>query len=176
MKERLIQLMQMLGMNPTQFATAIGIQRATLQHILSGRNETSLKIVMQICKTFPQVNIEWLVFGKGPATNSSLPQNEGQRSLIDPNDETLIFSMEEMGALKNQNLNEVANPVQQTTAQAAAQQQTAFQSATQQTTSCVSPATVSTVQSMGREEKRPNIKEVFIFLDDGTYEKLTPSR
>ncbi len=176
MKERLEQLMQMLGMNPTQFANAIGIQRATLQHILSGRNETSLKIVMQICKTFPQVNIDWLVFGKGSALSSPLSQNEGQRSSIDPNDETLIFSMEEMGALKNQNLSEVANPVQQIMTQPAAQQQTAFQSAAQQTMSCVSPAAPSTDQSMPREEKRPNIKEVFIFFDDGTYERLTPGR
>ena len=44
-KERLVELMELLKMTPTQFAASIGVQRATLQHILSGRNEPSLKIV-----------------------------------------------------------------------------------------------------------------------------------
>ena len=38
MKERLIELMELLNLSPTQFANAIGVQRTTLQHILSGRN------------------------------------------------------------------------------------------------------------------------------------------
>ena len=67
MRERLEELMQLLNLNPTQFANAIGVQRATLQHILSGRNEPSLKIIMAIHTSFPDVELEWLLNGKGSA-------------------------------------------------------------------------------------------------------------
>ena len=67
MKERLEELMNLLHLNPTQFANEIGIQRATLQHILSGRNEPSLKIVMAIHNKYPDVELEWLLNGTGTA-------------------------------------------------------------------------------------------------------------
>ena len=75
MRERLEELMQLLNLNPTQFANAIGVQRATLQHILSGRNEPSLKIIMAIHASFPDVELEWLLNGKGSAI-PQLQQNE----------------------------------------------------------------------------------------------------
>ena len=67
MKERLIELMELLNLSPTQFANAIGVQRTTLQHILSGRNEPSLKIIMAVHSAFPNVELEWLLSGKGSA-------------------------------------------------------------------------------------------------------------
>lgn len=75
MRERLEELMELLNLNPTQFANAIGVQRATLQHILSGRNEASLKIIMAIHTAFPDVELEWLLNGKGSAI-PGLAQNE----------------------------------------------------------------------------------------------------
>lgn len=93
MKERLIQLMQLLGVNPTQFANQIGVQRATLQHILSGRNEASLKIVTGINQAYPSVNLQWLLYGQGQAIDS---QNNP--------DENLIFPQEDMMADEFQNL------------------------------------------------------------------------
>jgi len=75
MRERLEELMELLNLNPTQFANAIGVQRATLQHILSGRNEASLKIIMAIHTAFPDVELEWLLNGKGSAI-PGLAKNE----------------------------------------------------------------------------------------------------
>ena len=70
MRERLEELMDLLHLSPTQFANEIGVQRATLQHILSGRNEPSLKIIMAIHNKYPDVELEWLLNGKG----SAIPQ------------------------------------------------------------------------------------------------------
>ena len=67
MKERLEELMQLLNLTPTQFANEIGIQRTTLQHILSGRNEPSLKVIMAIHSKYPDVELDWLLNGKGYA-------------------------------------------------------------------------------------------------------------
>ncbi|MBO4561443.1 MAG: helix-turn-helix transcriptional regulator [Bacteroidaceae bacterium] len=74
MRERLEELMELLNLNPTQFANAIGVQRATLQHILSGRNEPSLKIIMAIHSSFPDVELEWLLNGKGSAIPGLAPK------------------------------------------------------------------------------------------------------
>ena len=67
MRERLEQLMELLHLSPTQFANEIGIQRTTLQHILNGRNEPSLKIIMAIHNKYPDVELEWLLNGIGSA-------------------------------------------------------------------------------------------------------------
>ncbi|MEM9076376.1 MAG: helix-turn-helix transcriptional regulator [Bacteroidota bacterium] len=55
------------------FADRIGIQRSSMSHILSGRNRPSLDFVMKLVQTFPEVNLYWLLNGKGhfPSTKNS---------------------------------------------------------------------------------------------------------
>ena len=65
MKERLEELLQLLNLTPTQFANEIGVQRTTLQHVLSGRNEPSLNIIKAIHAKYPDVELDWLLDGKG---------------------------------------------------------------------------------------------------------------
>lgn len=48
-----------------QFAAAIGIQRAGVSHILSGRNKPSLEVVQKILARFPKLNPDWLLTGQG---------------------------------------------------------------------------------------------------------------
>ncbi|KAA6342833.1 hypothetical protein EZS27_009446 [termite gut metagenome] len=58
-------------MLPGVFAESIGIQQSTLSHILNGRNNPSLDVVMKIHQKFNYVNLEWLLYGTGEliATN-----------------------------------------------------------------------------------------------------------
>ncbi len=65
MKERIGQIMQYKGLNASQFAEAIGIQRAALSHIMSGRNNPSLDVVSKILDVFKEINPDWILFGKG---------------------------------------------------------------------------------------------------------------
>ena len=65
MKERIIQIMEREGMSQAQFAQAIGVQRAAMSHIISGRNNPSLDVVMKILSCFPAINPDWLLLGKG---------------------------------------------------------------------------------------------------------------
>ena len=53
-------------MSPTNFADTIDINRSSLTHIFSGRNQPSLDVAKKILKAFPDVNTEWLVMGMGP--------------------------------------------------------------------------------------------------------------
>lgn len=65
MKERIDQIMKKEGLTSTRFAEEIGIQRAAVSHILTGRNNPSLDVVTKILYRFPQVSSDWLLFGKG---------------------------------------------------------------------------------------------------------------
>ena len=47
------------------FADQIGVQRSSVSHVLGGRNKPSLDFVMKLVKTFPEVNLYWLLNGKG---------------------------------------------------------------------------------------------------------------
>ncbi|KAA6308681.1 hypothetical protein EZS27_039697, partial [termite gut metagenome] len=47
------------------FAESIGVQQSTLSHILNGRNNPSLDVIMKIHQKYNYVNLEWLLYGTG---------------------------------------------------------------------------------------------------------------
>lgn len=65
MIERINLLLKAKNITARQFAEEIGIQPSGMSHILSGRNNPSLDFVMKVMKRWPEVNINWLMFGKG---------------------------------------------------------------------------------------------------------------
>ena len=65
MIERIKKLIKYKKLNSSQFAEAIGVQRSSISHILSGRNNPSLDFVLKIIETFPEIETEWLLFGNG---------------------------------------------------------------------------------------------------------------
>ena len=65
MKERIIQIMEHEGLSSSKFAEEIDIQRSAMSHILSGRNNPSLDVLLKILKKFTYIDSDWLLFGKG---------------------------------------------------------------------------------------------------------------
>ena len=65
MIERITQIMEREGLTPSKFAEAIGIQRSAMSHILNGRNNVSLDVLIKILDRFTYVDSDWLLFGKG---------------------------------------------------------------------------------------------------------------
>lgn len=65
MKERIQQLIAREGLTAAQFADKVGLQRSTLSHILSGRNNPSIDVVTRIHATYPNIPVNWLMFGEG---------------------------------------------------------------------------------------------------------------
>lgn len=57
--------MEEKGLLPAQFAEAIEINRSSLTHIFSGRNQPSLELARKILKAFPDISTEWLIMGSG---------------------------------------------------------------------------------------------------------------
>ena len=80
MKERIIQIMEHEGLTQAQFAAAIGIQRAAMSHIIAGRNKASLDVLTKILIRYPQIDSDWLLFGKGSMFRTAQPSNDGEIS------------------------------------------------------------------------------------------------
>lgn len=62
---RLEKLFKYYGLSAAVFADKISVQRSSISHLLSGRNKPSLEFVLKIIKTFPEVNLYWLLNGEG---------------------------------------------------------------------------------------------------------------
>lgn len=65
MKDRILKIMDQEGLTYSKFAETIGIQRSAMSHIINGRNNPSLDVLMKILERFTYVNSDWLLFGKG---------------------------------------------------------------------------------------------------------------
>ena len=50
---RITQIMEREGLTSSKFAEAIGIQRSAMSHILNGRNNVSLDVLIKILSKFP---------------------------------------------------------------------------------------------------------------------------
>lgn len=62
---RLREIIEYYDLSASSFADKIEVGRSSISHLLSGRNKPSLEFVMKIVKTFPEVELYWLLNGKG---------------------------------------------------------------------------------------------------------------
>ena len=75
-RDRIELLMKSYNLSPSQFADRTGIQRASVSHILSGRNKPSLEVMLKIYESFPGLSMEWLMMGKGDAPSGTTPVSQ----------------------------------------------------------------------------------------------------
>ncbi|WMI67251.1 helix-turn-helix transcriptional regulator [Mangrovimonas sp. YM274] len=78
--KRLQKVIEYYGESASSFAEKVGVQRSSISHILSGRNKPSLDFVLKILQSYPEVELYWLLNGKGVFPNESAPIS-GQTSL-----------------------------------------------------------------------------------------------
>lgn len=49
----------------SQFAEKIGVAKASVSHILAGRNKPGYDFIVGMAKCYPNLNIDWLITGNG---------------------------------------------------------------------------------------------------------------
>lgn len=86
MKDRIETIMKQEQLTPSSFAESIDIQRSTLTHILRGRNNPSLDVVMKIHQRYNYINLDWLLYGTGEMINQANDSKEIQGFLFDENE------------------------------------------------------------------------------------------
>ena len=86
--KRLQKVIDFYSETASSFAQKIGVQRSSISHILSGRNKPSLDFVMKVLNSYPEVELYWLLNGKGNFPNdtkiSSLPNSNHSESNTEP--------------------------------------------------------------------------------------------
>lgn len=76
---RLQKVIDFYDETASSFAEKIGVQRSSISHILSGRNKPSLDFVMKILQAYPDVELYWLLNGKG-----NFPKSDNSPSSTSP--------------------------------------------------------------------------------------------
>lgn len=74
MNTRLKQFISAENITQAQFADTINVVRASVSHILAGRNKPSYEFICGLMRHYPNLNIEWLMFGKGKMYKDSSSQ------------------------------------------------------------------------------------------------------
>lgn len=69
--KRLEIILDYYALNASSFADKIGVQRSSLSHLLSGRNKPSLDFILKILDVFPDVDLYWILNGKGTFPKST---------------------------------------------------------------------------------------------------------
>lgn len=65
MKDRIIKFLTHENLTATKFADEIGVQRSSVSHILSGRNNPSFEFIQKILSRYKYLNADWLILGTG---------------------------------------------------------------------------------------------------------------
>lgn len=65
MNSRLQTFLNAESITQSQFADKIGVAKAGISHIMSGRNKPSYDFIVSMAKAFPALNLEWLITGEG---------------------------------------------------------------------------------------------------------------
>ena len=97
--KRLELILDYYGLNASAFADKIGVQRSSMSHLLSGRNKPSLDFVLKILEVFPEVDLYWMLLGKG-----SFPKNNNQAIPEDIKASTPFSSNQNLKENSNQDL------------------------------------------------------------------------
>ena len=105
--KRLEIILDYYSLNASSFADKIGVQRSSLSHLLSGRNKPSLDFILKIMDVFPEVDLYWILNGKGTFPKSELG-NEANKvaptpTFINPIVETKIEKQADLFSEKNSN-------------------------------------------------------------------------
>jgi transcriptional regulator with XRE-family HTH domain len=65
MHSRLKNWMESKGLRSSELADNICVARATVSHILSGRNKPSIDLLQKLLSVYPKLNSNWLITGIG---------------------------------------------------------------------------------------------------------------
>lgn len=65
MNNRLQQFLAAENISQAQFAETIGVARASVSHILAGRNKPGFDFLESMIRHYPSLNFEWLLTGQG---------------------------------------------------------------------------------------------------------------
>ena len=179
--------MEQTGMSQQDFANRLGISPASLSSIFTGRTNPTNNHVIAIHKAFPDININWLMFGEG-----NMYENAASETIADGKNSPDGIADDGHGTLpRTPQTAAVQRPNHDLSGGTGASlfaQESVFESTASSVSRGVrshAPRSESPmygnvertpVQTMINIDKRvPKIKEIRVFFDDGTYQTFAPT-
>ena len=156
MVNRIFTFIESLQLTPTEFADTIGVSRASISSIKTGRTQPTLSLVEKIKQRFPNVDINWLILGEGDAPIV----NRGESEIEVFSDDEVKAEIEVTQNLSN---NDTANEYQ---AVYIAETPRKIEEEPQ----VVNQETDVLVQSTS--EIKRSVKKVILLYDDGSFEEF----
>jgi transcriptional regulator with XRE-family HTH domain len=162
MKDRIRMLMQKAGMTQKDFANCLQISEASLSSIFNGRTNPTNTHVCAVHKAFPDVNINWLLFGEGEISEEFSEGVDSDNAVLKPAPSAASSALDVKPSeiskaafsVKNEPLSvELAMPA-----------------------SVIGGVSNVVMESEKKCDKtNRKVKEIRIFYDDGTYEIFIPA-
>jgi len=169
MKDRIAHIMRAKNLKASDFANMIGIQPSAVSHILAGRNNPSLEFVKKVKETFPEYNLDWIIFGTGPMTLSE-PYKESFNEAVKT---ASLFDDDELSDTPNQQ--NQASPMPQSGSDLFTQADPPILSS--------NPASENTSTAPSLDTKpleipfpttNPEVKSIIVLYKDGTFDAYSP--
>lgn len=195
MKDRIRQIMEREGLTQQEFAAKLSLAPANVSSIFTGRTNPTNKHVQAIHHAFPDININWLMFGEGEMCSTA------------PSDHSLVRGIEaashEVGGVLVSPLDaavqspatpaatdagaEVAGPLPSLFGQSvptgrvvpsvgSAPGRSGAQGGGSSLLSAgLTPAALAALTAAAEPPSPRRVKEIRVFYDDGTYETFSPA-
>ncbi len=94
--KRLQIILDFYDISAATFADKIQVGRSSISHILSGRNKPSLDFVLKIVENYSEVELYWLLNGKGRFPKSEQTSNPAPAKVAEKSEKKLdLFSEKE---------------------------------------------------------------------------------
>ncbi len=65
MDKRLQRFLDAENITQSQLAEKLGVAKASISHILAGRNRPGFDFIQSMAQCYPDLNLDWLIAGKG---------------------------------------------------------------------------------------------------------------
>ena len=173
MKDRIRQVMEWAKLSQQDFAARLEVSPASLSSIFTGRTNPTSNHVNAIHRVFPEININWLMFGEGEMLIGRAGEQAGATAsspAAPASEEGVAASAVQVpmnGSLFS--VTDFEGSAERTVPPIYGNQRTAGHSLSRQQAS----RERENVKYIERPVRK--IKEIRVFFDDGTYESFSPS-
>lgn len=158
MNQRLQQFLAAENISQAQFADTIEVARASVSHVLAGRNRPGYEFIKSIADHYPKLNLEWLISGKGKMYKQD---SSAQAAPIVP--QTTVQEQTKDIEDDDEYVNALFSPEK---GNSAAQTQPKSPNSTQK-----SASNTSSKEAQPTAEQR-TISRIVVFYSDNTYQEL----
>lgn len=150
--KRLEIILDYYSLNASSFADKIGVQRSSLSHLLSGRNKPSLDFVLKILEVFPDIDLYWILNGKGSFPKNSAEQQTAGKATepLNEKNSTTLFN-EPISAQDLFSENQIPDPV------------------------LISGSKKIENQNFNKQNDSEEIDKIVVFYKNGTFKSYRPN-